>query len=67
MRAMVLVSICRLVTYKRVDLIVKAFNKLPEKNLIIIGSGPELVRLKTIAQKILSSSEESPIKKNLTS
>ncbi len=25
------VSICRLVTYKRVDLIIRAFNKLPEK------------------------------------
>ena len=44
------VSICRLVAYKRVDLIVKAFNKLPEKNLIIVGSGPELPRLKKIAK-----------------
>ena len=45
------VSICRLVTYKRVDLIIRAFNKLPEKNLIIIGSGPELARLKMMAKK----------------
>ena len=45
------VSICRLVTYKRVDLIIRAFNKLPEKKLIIIGTGPELARLKMIAKK----------------
>jgi len=43
------VSICRLVPYKRVDLIVKAFNKLPDKKLIIVGSGPELPRLKRMA------------------
>jgi len=45
------VSICRLVTYKRVDLIIKAFNNLPKKNLVIIGSGPELSRLKRMAKK----------------
>ena len=31
------------------DLIVKAFNKLPDKKLIIVGSGPELPRLKRMA------------------
>ena len=45
------VSICRLVTFKRVDLIIGAFNKLPEKNLIIIGIGPELARLRMIAKE----------------
>ena len=45
------VSICRLVTYKRVDIIIKAFNKLPKKKLIIIGNGPELARLKMMAKK----------------
>jgi len=43
------VSICRLVPYKRVDLIVRAFNKLPDKKLMIVGSGPELPRLKRMA------------------
>ena len=45
------VSICRLVTFKRVDLIIGAFNKLPQKNLIIIGIGPELARLRMIAKE----------------
>ena len=43
------VSISRLVPYKRVDLIVRAFNQLPEKKLIVIGSGPELPKLKKMA------------------
>jgi glycosyltransferase involved in cell wall biosynthesis len=37
-----------LVPYKRIDLAVKAFNKL-ERKLIIIGSGPELENLKSYA------------------
>ncbi len=31
----------RLVPYKKVDLIVEAFAKMPEKKLLVIGSGPE--------------------------
>jgi len=38
----------RLVPYKRVDLAVEAFNRL-NKKLIVIGRGPELKRLKKIA------------------
>ncbi len=41
--------VSRLVSYKRVSLIVKAFNQLG-RNLIIIGSGPELKQLQQIAQ-----------------
>ena len=42
-------SLCRLVPNKRVDLVVEAFNRtgLP---LVVIGDGPELGRLKTIAR-----------------
>jgi glycosyltransferase involved in cell wall biosynthesis len=40
----------RLVSYKRVDLIVEAFNKMPEKQLIVIGSGPEYNRIKNKAE-----------------
>lgn len=36
---------CRLVPYKRVDLIVEAFAKLPDKQLIVGGDGPELLDL----------------------
>lgn len=36
----------RLVPYKRMDLVISAFNKMPGKKLILIGSGPERERLK---------------------
>ena len=45
------VSICRLVPYKKVDLIIRAFTHLPSKKLFIAGSGPELDYLKRIAPK----------------
>jgi glycosyltransferase involved in cell wall biosynthesis len=31
----------RLVPYKKIDLIVEAFSKMPDKHLVVIGSGPE--------------------------
>ncbi len=36
----------RFVPYKRMDLIIDAFNAMPEKRLIVIGDGPEFARLK---------------------
>ncbi len=42
-------SVCRLVPNKRVDLIVKAFNKL-DYPLIIVGDGPEKAKIKRIAR-----------------
>lgn len=39
----------RMVPYKRIDLIVKAFNKLKDKKLIVAGVGPEFNRVKAIA------------------
>jgi len=36
----------RLVPYKRVDLIVGAFSSLPDKQLIVIGDGPEMPNLR---------------------
>jgi glycosyltransferase involved in cell wall biosynthesis len=43
------VSLCRLVPYKRVDLVVEAFNRtgLP---LVVIGDGPERTRLEALAR-----------------
>lgn len=35
------VSLGRLVPYKRVDLIVEAFRKMPQHELVVIGDGPE--------------------------
>ncbi len=40
--------VSQLVSYKRIDLAVRAFNEL-KKELIIIGEGPELKKLKKIA------------------
>jgi glycosyltransferase involved in cell wall biosynthesis len=34
-------TMSRLVPYKRIDLIVKAFAAMPEKELVVIGEGPE--------------------------
>lgn len=31
-----------MVPYKRIDLIVEAFSKMPEKKLVVIGDGPEM-------------------------
>jgi glycosyltransferase involved in cell wall biosynthesis len=41
--------VSQLVSYKRIDLAVKAFNEL-KKKLIIIGEGPELKKLKKMAR-----------------
>lgn len=36
------VVVSRLVGYKKIDLIVNAFSKMPNQNLIVIGDGPDL-------------------------
>ena len=40
----------RLVPYKRVKLIVEAFNAMPDKNLVVIGDGPEFKNIKAVAK-----------------
>ncbi|WDF48324.1 glycosyltransferase family 4 protein [Chryseobacterium sp. KACC 21268] len=40
----------RLVPYKKIDLIVKAFNQMPDKKLRVIGSGPDYEKIKKIAK-----------------
>ncbi|GAB4502302.1 MAG: hypothetical protein Fur0035_18500 [Anaerolineales bacterium] len=39
----------RMVPYKRIDLIVEAFAKMPNKTLFVIGDGPEFEKIKAIA------------------
>lgn len=39
-------AMSRLVPYKRMDLIVEAFTEMPDKELIVIGDGPEYKTLK---------------------
>lgn len=40
----------RMVPYKKVNLIVEAFNEMPDKKLLVIGDGPEYGRIKEIAK-----------------
>lgn len=56
-------TVCRLVSYKQVSLIVEAFNELGYP-LVVIGSGPELKKLQTIAKeniKLLGSVANSVV------
>jgi glycosyltransferase involved in cell wall biosynthesis len=39
----------RLVPYKRMDLIVKAFAQMPDKRLVVIGDGPDMPKLRSAA------------------
>jgi glycosyltransferase involved in cell wall biosynthesis len=39
----------RLVPYKKIDLIVSSFSKMPDKKLIVIGDGPEMKKIKSLA------------------
>lgn len=47
-------TVSRLVPYKKVDLIVRAFSQMPERKLIVIGDGPELNTLKNMASTNVS-------------
>ena len=40
----------RMVPYKKMDLIVEAFNRMPEKRLVVIGEGPGLRKVKANAK-----------------
>ncbi|UXZ55056.1 glycosyltransferase family 4 protein [Halomonas sp. 7T] len=39
----------RMVPYKRIDLVIEAFNQMPERRLIVIGDGPDYAKLKALA------------------
>ncbi|CAM1360236.1 glycosyltransferase [Tenacibaculum xiamenense] len=45
------VAASRLVSYKKIELIIQAFNKLPNKKLVVIGEGPDKKKLQKIAEK----------------
>ncbi|HFF5941437.1 MULTISPECIES: glycosyltransferase family 4 protein [Stenotrophomonas] len=42
-------SASRLVPYKRMDLIVRAFSRLPDKQLVVIGDGPDMEKIRNQA------------------
>jgi len=39
----------RMVPYKKIDLIVEAFSKMPDKKLVVIGTGPDFEKIKSKA------------------
>jgi len=41
----------RFVPYKKVNLIVEAFSKMPDKKLVVVGSGPDKEKIKSLAGK----------------
>jgi glycosyltransferase involved in cell wall biosynthesis len=43
------VTASRMVPYKRIDLIVEAFTRMPDKKLVVIGEGPEFAKVKSLA------------------
>lgn len=62
------VTASRLVSYKRIELIVEAFNNMPTKQLMVIGSGADLAKIKAKAQpniSILGFLETEELKKYL--
>jgi glycosyltransferase involved in cell wall biosynthesis len=44
-------TMSRMVSYKRIDLIVEAFSQMPSKRLVVIGDGPEMGKIKKLAGK----------------
>ena len=55
----------RLVPYKKIDLIVETFSKMPNKKLVVIGDGPEFKKVKSKAGsnvKILGRQEFEVLK-----
>ena len=42
-------TMSRLVPYKRIDLLVEAFTEMPDKELVVIGEGPEYEAIKKLA------------------
>jgi glycosyltransferase involved in cell wall biosynthesis len=39
-------TVSRMVPYKKIDLIVEAFAQMPEKKLVVIGSGPDFEKIR---------------------
>lgn len=40
----------RMINYKKIDVIIEAFNNMPDKKLIVAGDGPEFDRIKKMAK-----------------
>ena len=44
------VTVSRMVPYKRMRLIVEAFSEMPDKQLVVIGDGPDMPNIKRVAR-----------------
>ena len=58
----------RLVPYKRMDMIVQAFAKMPDKRLVVIGDGPDMPKLMAHCAKnieLLGYQEFSALRKHM--
>lgn len=42
-------TMSRMVPYKRIDLIVSAFARMPKRKLVVIGDGPEMAKIRQLA------------------
>jgi glycosyltransferase involved in cell wall biosynthesis len=59
-------TVSRFTNYKRIDLIVRAFNNMPDKKLVVVGGGAEEKKIKSIAGKnieVLPFQEQDSVKK----
>ncbi|MEM6551190.1 MAG: glycosyltransferase [Planctomycetota bacterium] len=53
-------TVSRLVPYKRIDVLVEAFNKMPDKRLVVVGDGPEREALEKIAEPNITFAGHQP-------
>jgi glycosyltransferase involved in cell wall biosynthesis len=51
----------RFVPYKKVDLVVEAFSKMPDKKLIVIGNGTDSKRINTLATSNIKIIDFQPV------
>jgi glycosyltransferase involved in cell wall biosynthesis len=42
-------TVSRMVPYKKIELIVEAFRKMPQRKLVVIGGGPDLKKIRAMA------------------
>ena len=47
-------TVSRMVPYKKMSLIIEAFSKMPDKQLIVIGDGPDFVKCKSLSTSNIS-------------
>lgn len=43
------ITVSRMVPYKKIDLIVEAFSQMPDKKLVVVGTGPDAEKIKKLA------------------